>query len=193
MTVVNYGKEPYEKKSGGVETGDQLHRWRVERGLTAKRLGELIEVTERSIHRAERGGRLSARIKVAMKLLEARIAHGEITLSGEDQVLERIGRRRDRDARLREPEAKYGEEWHGQLRTGADIRAWRESVGLYVKELAELLGVVGPSMMRAERSDAPSSRIMYGVELLRAKVLSGELDLRVVTERRPKRGRPKKN
>jgi transcriptional regulator with XRE-family HTH domain len=193
MTVVNYGKEPDEKKSGGVETGDQLHRWRVERGLTAKRLGELIEVTERSIHRAERGGRLSARIKVAMKLLEAGIAHGEITLSSEDQAFERIGRRRDRDSRLREPEAKYGTEWHGQLRTGGDIRAWRQSVGLYVKELAELLGVVGPSMMRAERSDATSSRIMYGVELLRAKVLSGELDLRVVTERRPKRGRPKKN
>jgi transcriptional regulator with XRE-family HTH domain len=193
MTVVNYGKEPDEKKSGGVETGDQLHRWRVERGLTAKRLGELIEVTERSIHRAERGGRLSARIKVAMKLLEAGIAHGEITLSSEDQAFERIGRRRDRDSRLREPEAKYGTEWHGQLRTGGDIRAWRQSVGLYVKELAELLGVVGPSMMRAERSDAPSSRIMYGVELLRAKVLSGELDLRVITERRVKRGRPKKN
>lgn len=193
MTAANYGKEPYEKKSGGVETGDQLHSWRVERGLTAKRLAELIEVTERSIHRAERGGRLGARIKVAMKLLEARISHGEITLSGADQVLERVGRRKDRDLRVREPEAKYGREWHGELRSGADIRAWRKSVGLYVKELAELLDVVGPSMMRAERSDSPSSRIIYGVELLRAKVLSGELDLRVITERRVKRGRPKKS
>jgi transcriptional regulator with XRE-family HTH domain len=177
----------------GVETGDQLHSWRVERGLTAKRLAELIEVTERSIHRAERGGRLSARIKVAMKLLEARISHGEITLSRDDQDLERIRRRKDRDLRVREPEAKYGREWHGELRTGADIRAWRKSVGLYVKELAELLDVVGPSMMRAERSDAPSSRIIYGVELLRGKVLSGELDLRVITERRVRRGRPKKS
>jgi transcriptional regulator with XRE-family HTH domain len=176
-----------------VETGDQLHKWRVERGLTAKRLGELIEVTERSIHRTERGGRLSARIKVAMKLLETRISHGEITLSREDQVLERIGRRRDRDLRVREPEAKYGKEWHGELRTGADIREWRKSVGLYVKELAELLDVVGPSIMRAERSESPSSRIIYGVELLRGKVLSGELDLRVITERRVRRGRPKKS
>ena len=192
MTAANYGKESYGKKSAGVETGDQLHSWRVERGLTAKRLGELIEVTERSIHRAERGGRLSARIKVAMKLLQARIASGEIVLSSETQVLERVRRRKDGNPVVREPEAKYGTEWHGQLRTGADIRAWRESVGLYVKELAELLGVVGPSMMRAEQSDSPSSRIMYGVELLRAKVLSGELDLRVITERRVKRGRPKK-
>jgi transcriptional regulator with XRE-family HTH domain len=177
----------------GVETGDQLHSWRVERGLTAKRLAELIEVTERSIHRAERGGPLGARIKVAMKLLEARISHGEIALSGADQVLERIGRRKDRDLRVRKPEVKYGREWHGELRSGADIRAWRKSVGLYVKELAELLDVVGPSVMRAEGSDSPSLRIIYGVELLRAKVLSGELDLRVITERRVKRGRPKKS
>jgi transcriptional regulator with XRE-family HTH domain len=177
----------------GVETGDQLHSWRVERGLTAKRLGELIEVTERSIHRAERGVRLGARIKVAMKLLEARISHGEIALSGATQVLERIGLRKDRDLRVREPEVKYGREWHGELRSGADIRAWRKSVELYVRELAELLDVVGPSLMRAERSDSPSLRIIYGVELLRAKVLSGELDLRVITERRVKRGRPKKS
>jgi transcriptional regulator with XRE-family HTH domain len=188
MTPANYGKQPSNAPSGPFETGDQLHRWRVARGLTAKRLGELIEVTERSIHRAERGVRLSARIKAAMKLLETRIASGEITLSPGNQVLERIGRSRNRGLVVREPAANYGKEWHGQLRSGTDIQAWRKSVGLYVKELAELLGVVGPTVMRAEQSKSPSLRIVYGVELLRAKLLSGELDLRVITQNRAKRG-----
>ena len=192
MTAEDYGTQRSGTQTYRLETGEQLHEWRVERGLSAKRLGELIEVTERSIHRAEQGGKIGARIKVAMKLLEARIASGEITLSRENQVPERTRRRRNRNLVVGEPGAKYGKEWHGQLRSGADIRAWRKSVGLYVKELAELLGVVGPSMMRAERSESPSSRIIYGVELLRGKVLSGELDLRVITERRARRGRPKK-
>ena len=193
MTAEDYGTQRSGTQTYWLESGEQLHEWRVERGLSAKRLGELIEVTERSIHRAEQGGKIGARIKVAMKLLEARMASGEITLIRENQVPERTKRRRDRDLVVMEPGAKYGKEWHGQLRSGADIRAWRTSVGLYVKELAELLGVVGPSMMRAERSESPSSRIIYGVELLRGKVLSGELDLRVITERRARRGRPKKS
>lgn len=192
MTPANYGDEPSHTQSGALETGDQLHRWRVEHGLTAKHLGELIEVTERSIHRAERGGRLGARIKVAMRLLEARIASGEITLSGEKRVVVRGRPRKDSTLVVREPHSRYGTEWHGKLCTGADIRAWRKSVGLYVKELAELLGVVSPSLIRAEQSESPSSRIVYGVELLRAKVLSGELDLRVITQNRAKRGPPKK-
>jgi transcriptional regulator with XRE-family HTH domain len=188
----NYGDEPSHAPGGALETGDQLHRWRVEHGLTAKHLGELIEVTERSIHRAERGDRLGARIKVAMRLLEARIASGEITLSGEKRVVV-LGRpRKDSTLVVREPHARYGTEWHGKLCTGADIRAWRKSVGLYVKELAELLGVVSPSLIRAEQSESPSSRIVYGVELLRAKVLSGELDLRVITQNRVRRGPRKK-
>ena len=193
MTAEDYGTQRSGTQTYRLETGEQLHEWRVERGLSAKRLGELIEVTERSIHRAEQGGKIGARIKVAMKLLEARIASGEITLSRENQVPERTRQRRDRNLVVGEPGAKYGKEWHGQLRSGADIRAWRKSVGLYVKELAKLLGVVGPSMIRAERSESPSSRIIYGVELLRGKVLSGELDLRVITERRARRGRPKKS
>jgi transcriptional regulator with XRE-family HTH domain len=192
MTAANYGNEPSHTQSGPLETGDQLHRWRVERGLTAKRLGELLEVTERSIHRAESGERLGARIRIAMKLLEARIASAEITLSTGKQVIEQIGPRKDRSSVVREPGAKYGKEWHGELRRGADIRAWRQSVGLYVKEVAELLGVVGPSLMRAERSESPSSRIVYGVELLRAKVLSGEIDLRLITQNRVRRGPRKK-
>src|SRR6516162_2669235 len=123
MTAANYGNEPSHTQSGPLETGVQLHRWRMERGLSAKRLGELLEVTERSIHRAESGGRLGARIRLAMKLLEARIASGEIILSTEKQVVERVGPRKDRSLVVREPGAKYGKEWHGELRSGADIRA----------------------------------------------------------------------
>jgi transcriptional regulator with XRE-family HTH domain len=188
MTPANYGKAPSEPPGGPLETGDQLHRWRLQRGLSAKRLGELIDVTERSIHRAERAVRLGARIKVAMKLLQARIASGEITLPREKLVQERGRTRKGRRLAVREPGAKYGQGWHGGLRTGADIRAWRKSVGLYVKELAGLLGVVSPSVIRAEQSESPSSRIVYGVELLRAKVLSGEVDLRSITRARVKRG-----
>jgi transcriptional regulator with XRE-family HTH domain len=193
MTAANYGDEPSHTQSGPLETGDQLHTWRVERGLTAKRLGDLLEVTERSIHRAEQGGRLGARIRLAMKLLEARIASGEIVLSTQKQVVERVGPRKDRSLVVREPGAKYGKEWHGELRSGADIRAWRKSVGLYVKELAELLAVTSPSLIRAEQSQSPSLRIVYGVELLRNKVLSGEVDLRAITEARAKRGGRKKS
>jgi transcriptional regulator with XRE-family HTH domain len=192
MTAKDYGKQLSDPQKNRWESGSQLRSWRLERGLSAKRLAELVEVTERSIHRAERGRKVGARIRVAMKLLESRIASGEVVIIGEKRVLERMRRSKDPDLILREPTAKYGSEWHGKLRTGTDIRAWRKSVGLYVKELATLLGVVGPSVMRAERSDSPSSRIVYGVELLRAKVLSGELDLRVITQYRVRRGRPKK-
>lgn len=193
MTPANYGKAPSGPPGGRLETGDQLHRWRLQRGLSAKRLGELIDVTERSIHRAERAVRLGARIRVAMKLLQARIASGEITLPREKLVLERERTRKDRSLAVRESGAKYGQGWHGGLRTGADIRAWRKSAGLFVKELAELLGVVPASLIRAEQSQSPSSRIVYGAELLRAKVLSGEVDLRSITQARVKRGGQKRS
>jgi transcriptional regulator with XRE-family HTH domain len=192
MTAQDYGKQPSGPQKNRWEIGSQLRRWRLERGLSAKRLAELIEVTERSIHRAERGGKIGARIRVAMSLLEKRIASGEITVLAEKRVLERLRRSKDHDLLVREPTPKYGRQWHGELRSGADLRAWRKSVGLYVKELAALLGVVGPTVMRAERSESPSSRVVYGVELLRAKVLSGELDLRVITQNRLKRGPRKK-
>src|SRR5580704_14154240 len=120
MTAEDYGTQRSDPQKYWLQIGEQLRKWRVEQGLSAKRLGELLEVTERSIHRAERGGKIGARIKLAMKLLEARIASGEITLARENQVLERVRRRRDRNLVLREPGAQYGKEWHGQLRSGAD-------------------------------------------------------------------------
>ena len=135
MMPANYGKAPSGSPGGQLETGDQLHGWRLQRGLSAKRLGKLIDVTERSIHRAERAVRLGARIKVAMKLLQARIASGEITLPREKPVPERERTRKYRSLAVPESGAKYGQGWHGGLRTGADIRAWRKSARLYVKEL----------------------------------------------------------
>ena len=193
MRPANYGKETSRLKPGSLETGAQLHAWRVAQGLTAKRVGELIELTERSIHRAERGERLGARIRLGMKLLETRIASGELVLSREKRVVERIRRARDSSLVVKEPGAKYGKQWHGDMRTGADIGAWRKSVGLYVKEVAKLLGVTVQSVIHAERSESPSSRIVYGVELLRSKVLSGEVDLRVITQNRVRRGPRKKS
>ena len=192
MTPAYHGKEPARLQPGSLETGAHLHAWRVAQGLTAKRVGELIELTERTIHRAERGGPLGARIRLGMKLLATRIASGEVVLSPENRVVERIRRTRDRSPVVNEPGAKYGQSWHGKLRSGADIRAWRKSVGLYVKELSELLGVTSPSLIRAEQSQSPSLRIVYGVELFRNKVLSGEVDVRRITEARVKRGGRKK-
>ena len=178
---------------GSLETGAQLHAWRVAQSLTAKRVGQLIELTERTVHRAERSGRLGARIRLGLKLLETRITSGEIVLSPEKRVVERVRRRPGDILVVRESPAKYGKEWHGPLRSGADIRTWRKSVGLYVKELAQLLAVTSPSLIRAEQSESPSSRIVYGVELLRNKVLSGEVDLRAITQARVKRGGRKKH
>jgi transcriptional regulator with XRE-family HTH domain len=72
------------------------------------------------------------------------------------------------------------------------LRRWRECIDLYQKELAELLNVDVTSLIRAERSDAPSSRLIYGAELLKTKISSGDLDLRTIKDARVKRGRPKK-
>ncbi|MBV8175575.1 MAG: hypothetical protein JO151_13585 [Verrucomicrobia bacterium] len=44
MTAENYGNEPSQTRSG-PETNDQPQRWRIERGLSAKPLGELDLMT----------------------------------------------------------------------------------------------------------------------------------------------------
>ena len=76
-----------------------------------------------------------------------------------------------------EDEAHYHTHWHGELRTGADIRRWRRSIGMNQKELAKLLGVDVSTLVRAEQSESPSSGLIYGAELLRKKVLLHEFDL----------------
>jgi len=188
MRPANHGKKPSSLQPGSLVTGAQLHEWRVAEGLTAKRVGQLIGLTERTVHRAERGGRLGARIRLGLELLETRIASGNVVLTPEKLVVERIRRTRHRSMVVKEPSSSYGQAWHGKMHTGADIRAWRESVGLYVKELAELLSVTPPSLIRAEQSQSPSLLIVYGVELLRNKILSGDVDLSRITKARVKRG-----
>jgi DNA-binding XRE family transcriptional regulator len=161
--------------------------------VSAKELAKLIGVTERSIHHAEKTGKLGGKVKLAMELLQSRMAHGEIDIPSTLGAAPRRGRPRKEDTFVvREPTIPYGSHWHGELRTGADLRRWRKQVGLYQKELAKLLNVDVTSLVRAEQSESPSSRLIYGAELLRTKILSGELDLRILIKGRARRGRPKK-
>ena len=176
-----------------LQTGADLHTWRIRMAVSAKELAKLIGVTERSIHRAEQSTKIGTKVKLAMELLQSRLAHGEIDLPSALGAAPRRGRpRKEETLGVREPTISYGSDWHGELRTGADLRRWRKQVGLYQPELAKLLGVAITSVVRAEYSESPSTRLIYGVELLRSKILSGELDLQTITQGRPRRGRPKK-
>jgi DNA-binding XRE family transcriptional regulator len=184
---------PGNHTSKRLQTGADLHAWRVRMEVSAKELAKLIGVTERSIHHAERTGKLGSKVKLGMELLQSRLAHGEIDIPSALGAATRRGRpRKEETSMVREPTIFYGSHWHGELRTGADLRRWRKQVGLYQKELAQLLNVTPPTLRHAELSDSPSSRLIYGAELLRTKILSGDLDLRIITKGRVHRGRPKK-
>jgi DNA-binding XRE family transcriptional regulator len=50
-----------------LQTGAELHEWRTRMMISARQLGKLIGVTERSIHRAEKTGRLGTKITLAME------------------------------------------------------------------------------------------------------------------------------
>ena len=176
-----------------LQSGAELHAWRVRMEVSAKELAKLIGVTERSIHYAEKTGKLGSKVKLAMELLQSRLVHGEIDLHSSLGAAPRRGRPPKQETLVvREPTISYGSHWHGELRTGADLRRWRKQVGLYQKELAKLLNVTPPTLRHAEQSDSPSSRLIYGAELLRTKILSGDIDLRIITKGRVHRGRPKK-
>ena len=158
-----------------------------------KNLPSLLDVTERSIHRGERRPKIGTKLKLAMELLESRLKHGEIDIPSALGAAPRRGRPpKEETSVVRERSSYYGSHWHGEFRTGADIRRWRKQAGLYQKELAKLLSVTPPTLRQAEQSDSPSSRLIYGAELLRTKILSGDLDLRIITKGRVHRGRPKK-
>lgn len=177
-----------------LQSGADLHAWRIRMAISAKALATLIGVTERSVHRAEQSAKLGDKVKLAMELLQSRLAHGEIDLNPALRAPSRRGRpRKEETPILREEPSPYGSHWHGELRTGADLRRWRESVGLYQKEVAALLDMTAISVRRAEQSDSPSSRLIYGTELLRTKLLNGALDLRIIKKSRVRRGRPKKS
>ena len=83
-------------------------------------MGDLLKLTERTIHRAERGAQLEVRIRLGLKLLQARMSSGKAVLAPEKRVVERI--HRPRNPVVNESGAKYGQSWHGQLRTGVDVR-----------------------------------------------------------------------
>ena len=128
-----------------------------------------------------------------MELLQSRLEHGEIDLPSALGAAPRRGRPpKEETSGPRRAAAYYGSHWHGELRTGADLSRWRKSIGLYQKELAKLLNVDVTSLARAEHSGSPSSRLIYGAELLRTKLLSGDLDLRIIKKSRARRGRPTK-
>ena len=183
----------HEHNSGKrLLTGPDLHAWRIRMSISAKELGKLVGVTERSVHRAEKSEKLGMKVQLAMELLQSRLEHGEIDLpSCVGEPLRRGRPPKDNPLVVREEASPYGSPWHGKLQTGADLRRWRESIGLYQKELAKLLDVDVTSLVRAEQSESPSSRLVYGTELLRTKLLSGKLDLRILKRNRLKRGRPK--
>jgi DNA-binding XRE family transcriptional regulator len=177
-----------------LQTGAELHQWRTGMAISARQLGKLIGVTERSIHRAEKTGRLGTKITLAMELFLSRLAHGEIDLPSSLEAPARRGRPPFRQATLvvNEERAHYVADWHGELRSGADIRRWRKSIGLFQKELAMLLDVDVTTLVRAEKSEAPSSRLIYGAELLRKKVLLHEFDIDEMKKYRASRRRPRK-
>ena len=184
---------PRNHTSKRLQSGADLHAWRKRMAVSAKELAKLIGVTERSIHRAERSPKIGTKVKLAMELLESRLAHGEIDLPSALGAAPRRGRPpKEETMVVREPTISYGSHWHGELRTGSDLRRWRKQVGLYQKELAMLLGVDVTTLVRAEQSNAPSSGLIYGAELLRTKLLSGAFDLDEIKKNRVRRGRPKK-
>jgi transcriptional regulator with XRE-family HTH domain len=186
--------DPRNHTSKRLQSGADLLAWRKRMAVSAKELAKLIGVTERSIHRAEQSPKIGTKVKLAMELLESRLAHGEIDLPSALGAAPRRGRPPKKEAIvLRESTISYGSYWHGELRTGADLRRWRKQVGLYQKELAMLLGVDVSTLVRAEQSESPSSGLIYGAELLRKKVLLHEFDLAEIKQSRSRRGRPRKN
>jgi DNA-binding XRE family transcriptional regulator len=169
-----------------VKTGKDLLAWRTRMTISAQQLAKLIGVAERSIHRAEQTGNLGVKISLAMELLLTRLQHGENDLPSSLEAAPRMGRppKVKRSLVVEEPGAEYVIEWHGKMSTGADIRRWRRSVGLWQKDLAVLLGVHATTLNRAEGSESPSPGLIYGVELLRKQILQKEFDLDEFRKRR---------
>src|SRR5271165_1832421 len=150
---------PRNHTSKRLQTGADLHAWRIRMAISAKELAKLIGVTERSIHRAEQNPNIGSKVKLAMELLQSRMAHGELDLPSALGAAPRRGRpRKEETLAVREPTSSYGSHWHGELRTGADLRRWRKQAGFYQKELAKLLSVTPQTLRQAEQSDSPNRR-----------------------------------
>jgi hypothetical protein len=71
-----------------------------------------------------------------------------------------------------------------RAQTGSDLRAWRCAVGLLAREVAELIGVSGRSVLQAERSPEPRGKVLAGFQRLQDRLLEGKLDIRPLLRRR---------
>src|ERR1700730_12350168 len=162
-----------------IRNGTELRAWRLRMAITARQLGELIGVTERTIHRAEERGHLGVKLTLSMEVLLSRLSHGEIDLPSSPGATSRRGRppSKERTLVVSESTPQYIADWHGKIRSGSDIRRWRRSIGLWQNDLAVLLGVTPMTMNRAEKSSSLSPRFVFGVELLRKQIIQGEFDL----------------
>jgi DNA-binding XRE family transcriptional regulator len=71
------GRSEPDHSSNRLRTGAELHQWRTRMAISARQLGKLIGVTERSIHRAEKTGILGSKITLVMELFLSRLSgHG---------------------------------------------------------------------------------------------------------------------
>ncbi len=173
-------------------TGADLRAWREVMMISAKELSKLIWVAERTIHRIEKSGIMGGKLKLALELFRSRLEHGETSLPFAKSDLKPSLLQAELKETIRKEPDVVASQWRGELRTGMHIRQWRNSIGLYQKELAKLLEVDVATLVRTEQSKTPSSRLIYGAELLRRKIQDRELDLFLVKKDRLRRGRPKK-
>src|SRR5260370_35541017 len=111
------------------KTGKDLLAWRTRMAISARQLAKLIDVAERSIHRAEQTGNLGVKITLAMELLLTRLQHGEIDLPSSLDAPPRVGRPPSVKRSLVGEEAggQYGVERHGKRSDGPDRRVWGRS------------------------------------------------------------------
>ena len=95
---------PPNRSAKRLQTGADLHAWRIRMAVSAKELAKLIGVTERSIHRAEQSPKIGTKVKLAMELLQSRLAHGEIDIPSALGAAPRRGRpRKEESLGVREP------------------------------------------------------------------------------------------
>src|SRR4051794_2839492 len=68
--------------------------------------------------------------------------------------------------------------------SGADLREWRLAVGLWTREVVELIGVSQRSVERAERSAQPRGRVLEGYERIQIQLVQGRLNVCRIIRRR---------
>ena len=127
-----------------LQSGADLHAWRIRMAISAKALATLIGVTERSVHRAEQSAKLGDKVKLAMELLQSRLAHGEIDLNPALRAPSRRGR-------PRKEETPIFAKKHQPLRF---TLAWRTPYGSRSPSLAQIGRFVSKGGGRLTRYDS---------------------------------------